>query len=92
MNIPGNRKRHLRWKLIIGSFSLILVLISSPSGTFADDIGNVDIDAPGCAQDAYSEIGSALTRLVDGEYQALLRALDAAAVPWTPGRGVIQPN
>jgi hypothetical protein len=44
------------------------------------------------AQDAYSEIGSALTQLVDGEYQALLRALDAAAVPWTPGRGVITPN
>ncbi len=44
------------------------------------------------AQEAYNEIGSALTQLVDGEYQALLRALDAAAVPWTPGRGVIQPN
>jgi len=49
MNIPGNRKRHLRWKMISGSFSLILALICSPSETFADDIGNVGIEAPGCA-------------------------------------------
>jgi len=44
------------------------------------------------ARDAYAEIGTALTQLIDGEYQSLLRALDAAGVPWTPGRGVIQPN
>ena len=44
------------------------------------------------ARDSYAEIGPALTRLIDGEYQALLRALDAAGVPWTPGRGVITPN
>ena len=44
------------------------------------------------ARDTYAEIGPLLTRLIDGDYQALLRALDAAAVPWTPGRGVLQPN
>jgi len=44
------------------------------------------------ARDAYAEIGTALTQLIDGEYQSLLRALDAAGVPWTPGRGVMQPN
>jgi photosystem II stability/assembly factor-like uncharacterized protein len=44
------------------------------------------------ARDAYAEIGSALTSLVDGEYQSLKRDLDAAGVPWTPGRGVLTPN
>ena len=44
------------------------------------------------ARDAYAEIGTALAQLIDGEYQSLLRALDAAGVPWTPGRGVMQPN
>jgi hypothetical protein len=44
------------------------------------------------ARNAYAEIGTALTQLIDGEYQSLLRALDAAGVPWTPGRGVITPN
>jgi len=43
------------------------------------------------ARDAYADIGPMLTRLIDGEYQSLLRALDAAGVPWTPGRGVLQP-
>jgi len=44
------------------------------------------------ARNSYAEIGTALTQLIDGEYQSLLRALDAAGVPWTPGRGVIIPN
>ena len=44
------------------------------------------------AQDVYGEVGSELTRLVDREYQALLGALDAAGVPWTPGRGILTPN
>ena len=44
------------------------------------------------AGDVYNEVGSELTRLIDIEYQALLRALDAAGVPWTPGRGVLIPN
>ena len=44
------------------------------------------------ARDAYAGIGSALTQLVDDEYPLLLQALDAAGVPWTPGRGIMQPN
>ena len=44
------------------------------------------------AQDEYSDISRQLTRLVDSEYRALLDALDAAGVPWTPGRGVLTPN
>ncbi len=44
------------------------------------------------ARDAYDEIGSALTALIDGEYASLKRDLDAAGVPWTPGRGVLTPN
>ncbi len=44
------------------------------------------------ARDAYAEIGPRLTQLIDGEYQALLQALDEAGVPWTPGRGVLLPN
>jgi photosystem II stability/assembly factor-like uncharacterized protein len=44
------------------------------------------------AQAEYQDIGDALTRLIDSEYRDLLAALDAAGVPWTPGRGVIVPN
>jgi hypothetical protein len=44
------------------------------------------------ARDAYAVIGSELTQLIDAEYAALLQALDAAGVPWTPGRGVLTPN
>ena len=44
------------------------------------------------AQDVYREVGAALTRLIDSDYQSLLRDLDAAGVPWTPGRGVLMPN
>jgi hypothetical protein len=49
-------------------------------------------DAFAIARDAYAEIGPDLSRLVDDEYQLLLQALDAASVPWTPGRGVLIPN
>ncbi len=49
-------------------------------------------EALAIARDSYGEIGPALTRLIDVEYQALKRALDAAGVPWTPGRGVLTPN
>jgi hypothetical protein len=38
----------------------------------------------------YDEVAAELTRLVDEEYAALKQALDAAKVPWTPGRGVQQ--
>lgn len=44
------------------------------------------------ARDTYAEIGPELTTLVEQDYQALKRALDAAGVPWTPGRGVLTPN
>jgi len=44
------------------------------------------------AEREYSDVGAALTRLVDSEYQALKDALDRAGVPWTPGRGVLLPN
>lgn len=44
------------------------------------------------AQDEYGDISGKLTQLIDREYQALLDALDAAGVPWTPGRGVLTPN
>ena len=61
MNIPGNRRRQLRRKLISGPFWLILVFISSPSESSADDTGNVDIEAPGCAL-GVNENGKALFR------------------------------
>ncbi len=44
------------------------------------------------AKEAYDEIDSALTALIDGEYAVLKRDLDSAGVPWTPGRGVLRPN
>nr|WHW29641.1 putative glycosyl hydrolase [uncultured bacterium] len=36
----------------------------------------------------YDDVTRQLSELVDGEYAALKEALDAARVPWTPGRGV----
>ncbi|MDJ0908196.1 MAG: hypothetical protein QNI99_03315 [Woeseiaceae bacterium] len=36
----------------------------------------------------YADVVSNLTELVDVEYAALKDALDAAGVPWTPGRGI----
>ncbi len=44
------------------------------------------------AQGVFGEVSAELTRLVDREYKGLLDALDAAGVPWTPGRGVLAPN
>jgi len=44
------------------------------------------------AQGVFGEVSAELTRLVDREYQGLLDAMDAAGVPWTPGRGVLAPN
>jgi hypothetical protein len=44
------------------------------------------------AQTVYAEISTELTRLIDQEYSQLRGALDAAGVPWTPGRGVLTPN
>jgi hypothetical protein len=44
------------------------------------------------AQDLYASISTELTRLIDREYRGLLDSLDAAGVPWTPGRGVLTPN
>jgi photosystem II stability/assembly factor-like uncharacterized protein len=37
----------------------------------------------------YQDISSMLTQLIDREYGNLLTTLDAAGVPWTPGRGVL---
>ncbi len=44
------------------------------------------------AQDLFADISAVLTNLVDVEYAALKTALDAASVPWTPGRGVLTPE
>jgi hypothetical protein len=49
-------------------------------------------DALTIAQDIYAEVGTELQQLVDVEYRDLKVALEAANVPWTPGRGVLQPN
>ncbi|MDH4108048.1 MAG: glycosyl hydrolase [Gammaproteobacteria bacterium] len=40
------------------------------------------------ARDLYADIRQELVRLVDEEYEALKESLDAARVPWTPGRSV----
>ncbi len=44
------------------------------------------------ARDVYAQVGDTLTRLVDVEYDALKEAVEAAGVPWTPGRGVLRPR
>lgn len=40
------------------------------------------------ADEEFAEVGRALDRLIDTEFRALMNSLDAAGVPWTPGRGV----
>ena len=40
------------------------------------------------ARKVYDEVVAELTRLVDEEYAGLKQAMDAARVPWTPGRGI----
>ncbi len=43
------------------------------------------------AEDAFAVLRSALERLVEIDLRALERRLEAAGVPWTPGRGVPMP-
>ncbi|MEM9557151.1 MAG: glycosyl hydrolase [Acidobacteriota bacterium] len=45
----------------------------------------------GWALDAMTEVHQGIEELVDGDLAALEQSLDAAGVPWTPGRGVIAP-
>lgn len=40
------------------------------------------------ARKAYDDVTAVLSALVDGEYAKLKRDLDAAGVPWSPGRGI----
>jgi hypothetical protein len=40
------------------------------------------------ADEEFAEVGRSLDRLIDVEFRALENKLDAAGVPWTPGRGV----
>jgi hypothetical protein len=40
------------------------------------------------ATEEFQEVGRALDRLIDTEFRELRNKLDAAGVPWTPGRGV----
>ena len=49
-------------------------------------------DSLAIAKSEYASIATELTRLVDREYEQLKDDLDAASVPWTPGRGVLTPN
>jgi len=40
------------------------------------------------AEEEFAEVGQQLDRLIDSEFRDLRQKLDAAGVPWTPGRGV----
>jgi hypothetical protein len=40
------------------------------------------------AIEEFAEVGQQLDRLIDSEFRDLRQKLDAAGVPWTPGRGV----
>ncbi|MEE3236416.1 MAG: glycosyl hydrolase, partial [Pseudomonadota bacterium] len=44
------------------------------------------------AREVYADISRNLTELIDVEYEALKDAVEAAGVPWTPGRGILTPN
>jgi hypothetical protein len=40
------------------------------------------------AVEEFAEVGGELDTLIDSEFRTLRDKLDAAGVPWTPGRGV----
>ena len=40
------------------------------------------------AQEEFAELNATLTQLLETDLPALEAELDAAGVPWTPGRGV----
>ncbi len=40
------------------------------------------------ADEEFAEVGRELDHLIDTEFRNLKNRLDAAGVPWTPGRGV----
>ncbi len=40
------------------------------------------------ADSEFAEISAELRKLLGKDYRQLIRALDAAGVPWTPGRGI----
>jgi hypothetical protein len=40
------------------------------------------------ARDLYGDVSQQLSNLVDVEYAGLKVAMDAAGVPWSPGRGI----
>ena len=40
------------------------------------------------ARDLYGDVSRQLSSLIDDEYSRLKAALDAAGVPWSPGRGI----
>jgi hypothetical protein len=44
------------------------------------------------ASEEFARASGELDRLLGSDYQQLLKALDAAAVPWTPGRGLAGPD
>ena len=44
------------------------------------------------AREVYADISRNLTELIDVEYETLKDAVEAAGVPWTPGRGILTPN
>ena len=56
---------------------------STAYGPTATQIRSLDI-----ADEEFAKVGKTLDRLIDSEFRALKEELDAAGVPWTPGRGV----
>ena len=56
---------------------------ASAYGPTATQARNMEI-----AEREFKEVGRALDQVIDQEFAALKVKLDAAGVPWTPGRGV----
>ena len=56
---------------------------SSAYGPTVTQARNLDL-----AEEEFADVGRALDRLIDEELGALKNELDAAGVPWSPGRGV----
>ena len=50
------------------------------------------LDSLSIAQDVYDNVGNELTELIDHKYETLKTDLEAAGVPWTPGRGILVPH
>ncbi|MDT8319633.1 MAG: hypothetical protein RQ826_03825, partial [Xanthomonadales bacterium] len=86
--IRGNEKRALYNDP--GPVSINQRVNAAMMGTFLSTYGPTPTHRRSLeiAESSFAEVGASLDSIVDQRMPALRQALDAAGVPWTPGRGI----